>query len=463
MSDSLRVPPSDPEAEMSVLGAMLLGGGSGLEEALALLSPEDFYRPANGAIFRVASGLSARREPLDLVTVKSAIETEPGLLEGVGGLAYLMQLAEFVPSPANLIHYARIVKQKATLRRMIELASELASAAYASPGEEAAAALIEKAEREILALRPQAPGTGPGRALEIAAELFEEIEARHKAGGGLIGYSCGFPSLDYYLSGLVAGNFYILAARPSMGKTSAAVNMAASLVRDGGRVAFFSLEMSKTELVENLLTAEAPIDGHRLRLGNLSEDEWGKLAGGRLLDAVTLRLFIDDSPSLTPAYLRSACRKLVSSGGPLDAVFVDYLQLMSGGGAGREENRVIELTHISRSLKLLARELGVPVIALSQLNRKVEQREDKRPMLSDLRESGALEQDADAVIFLYRPSYYARKEEASEATEHGRFEPDETEFIVAKNRKGQCGVARLGFVPAYRRFFELTSREEPCQ
>jgi replicative DNA helicase len=460
---SQRVPPSDPEAEMSVLGAMLLGDLARAEEAAAMLSPSDFYREANGRIFQTMSGLLARREPLDFVTVKSAIETESGLLEAVGGLAYLMQLAEFVPTTANLIHYARIVKQKATLRRLIELSGELAGAAYASPGEEAAAALIERAEREILALRPQAPGTGPRRALEIAAELFEEIEARQAAGGGLIGYSCGFPSLDYYLSGLVPGNFYILAARPSMGKTSAAVNMAASLVRDGGRVAFFSLEMSKSELVENLLTAEAPLDGHRLRLGNLSEADWGKLAGGRLLDAMTLRLFIDDSPSLTPGYLRSACRKLVSSGGPLSAVFVDYLQLMGGGGDGREENRVTELDHIARGLKLLARELDCPVIALSQLSRRVEQREDKRPMLSDLRDSGGLEAAADAVIFLYRPSYYARKEEASEATERGRFEPDETEFIVAKNRKGQTGVARLGFVPAFRKFVELTRREESVQ
>jgi replicative DNA helicase len=455
-----RLPPQDIEAEMSVLGALLLGDTPRSEEAAAILKPEEFYRDAHGRIFRAMSGLLARREPIDIVTTKNALDAE-GILDAVGGLGYLIQLGEFVPTTASLPHYAKIVKQKATLRRLIELAGEVAGQAYLNPDEAAATALIEHAERAILALRPTAPNSGPRRALEIASELFEEIEARQAAGGGLIGESTGFPALDWFTSGLVPGNLYIVAARPSMGKTSAAVNLAASVVRSGGRVAFFSMEMSASELVENVLTAEAPVDGHRLRQGRLSGEEWGRVSG-RVLDDVTLQLYVDDSTQVTPAYIRAACRKLVAGGGPLSAIFIDYIQLMGGGGSAEwgAGERVAEVSHITRGLKLLAREFNVPVIALSQLNRKLESREDKRPMLSDLRESGSIEQDADVVLFLYRPSYYARKEEASEETERERFEPDETEFIFAKNRKGQTGVARLGFIPAYRRFVPFSSRDD---
>jgi replicative DNA helicase len=440
---------------MSVLGAMLLGDATATEEAAELLSDADFYRPAHGRIFRSMQDLCQRREPVDIVTLKTALETE-GILDAIGGIGYLIQLGEFVPTTASVLHYGEIVKKMATLRRLIEMAGEIAGLAYART--ESVESLIDRAESQIFALRPDAKNAGPRRAVEVASDVFDAIEARQAAGGGLIGESTGFAPLDWYTSGLQAGNLYLIAARPSMGKTSAAVNIAASLARDGGRVAFFSLEMSAEELVENVLTAEAPIDGTRLRLGNLSGAEWATVASPRMLDEVTTRLIIDDTAVVTPGYMRSACRKMARRYGPLSAIFVDYIQLMTTGGDGA--NRTEELSQISRALKLLGKEMDCPVIALAQLSRRVEQREDKRPMLSDLRDSGGLEADADVVVFLYRASYYARKEEASGETERDRIAADPTEFIIAKNRKGATGMAKLGFKRAYRKFVELSDRED---
>lgn len=455
-NNRFRVPPQDIDAEMSVLGAMLLGNETRCMESAEILEPADFYRGGNGVIYQAITGLMALREPVDIVTVKDALTTS-GMLEHIGGVEYLMQLAEFVPSSANARHYAKIVKHKSTLRRVIAFADEASAAAYTDPDEEATAALIERIERQVLGLRSSAENKGPRRMVDIAGELFDKVEARQLSGGGLIGESTGSTALDWYLSGLVPGNFYIMAGRPSMGKTSAAVSIALNLVRQGGNVVFFSLEMSEEELVENAITTEAKIDGHALRIGLLSEGDW--VSAQRALDRTGFGLYVDDNQAATVGYIGNACRRLTATYGRLSAIFVDYIGLMGSGDGQDGENRNLEISEISRGLKKLARELGVPVVALGQLNRGVEKRENKRPMLSDLRDSGSLEQDADVVIFLYRPSYYAPKEAASESTERQRFQEDPTEFIIAKNRKGQTGTARLGFIPAYRAFVDIDPEE----
>lgn len=449
-----RLPPQHIDAEMSVLGAMLLGDKTRSEEAAEALCPADFYREAHGRIFASFCRVLRKGEPLDIVTANDALTSE-GILEAVGGLSYLIALGEFVPTTASLPHYCRAVKRCSTLRRIIATAGELAGAAYLSPDDEGTAALVESAERQVLALRSDRTDGGPRRALDGMNDFLDAIEARQKAGGGLIGASTGYAALDWYTAGLQPGNLYLLAARPSMGKTSAAISIAMNLTRQGGTVAFFSLEMSEGELLENATSTEGMIDGHRMRLGTLTGEEWGRVR--RATEHFGERLWIDETSTMTAGYIASSSRKIAAQTGGLTAIIVDYLQLIETGGTGA--NRVVELDAVSRALKQLSKEMNCPVIALAQLSRKVEMREDKRPMLSDLRESGGLEQDADVVIFLYRPSYYARKEAASEATERERFKPDPTEFIVAKNRKGQTGMARLGFIPAYRKFVEVAEEE----
>lgn len=441
----LRTPPHDIQAEQAVLGAMMLGDGAA-DVGLELLTRNDFYRDVHAHIFDGMEALRVRSEPVDAVTLKDELH-RTGILERIGGIAYLIQLGDAEFTTANLAHYARIVREKATLRRLIAVCGSLATLAYA---EEETAALLERAEREMFALRPRDANPTRRPLQELLSAELSDIEARGKAqNGGITGLPTGFPCIDRKLSGLQRGDFLLLAARPSVGKSALASCIAANVTKGGGTTLFFSLEMSGPEITQRILTAESRVDSHAVRTGQLDERGWEWLLSGvqRLWDG---HCFIDDNTQITPGYLRSECRRVRAEHG-LDLVVIDYLQLMNGGGDGRAgENRNAELSQISRSLKLLAKEFDVPVLALSQLSRAVEKRENKRPLLSDLRDSGSLEQDADVVMFLHREGYAGDKPDESGSSNPAR--PDPTELIIRKHRKGPTGTVNLLFLPQFARF-----------
>lgn len=444
---------------MAVLGAMMLGDRGAVERASEILSPEDFYRDIHGAIFDAMRVLSEKDEPIDIITLKDELNRMEAL-EQVGGVAYLMQLAEIEFTTANIAYYANIVQEKAILRRLIEASSSIANLAYSETEE--INELVDRAERTIfeVARRRDSQGFAPLRPLLNTA--FENIDSVYHDRGITTGVDTGFLDLNYMTSGLQDGDLIILAARPSMGKTSLALGIGqnASLFADK-TVAVFSLEMSKEQLVQRMICSEARVDAHRLRTGYLQDDDWNHISEAvqRMWDA---RLFIDDSTDMSALEMRAKCRRLRAEHG-LDLVVVDYLQLMRG--SGRNDNRNEEITQIARGLKSLARELRVPVIALSQLSRAVERREDKRPMLSDLRESGSIEAEADLVMFIYRPAYYERKQLMSQeekddkeesAAPGGEYENvEEAEVIIAKHRNGPVGTVKLAFIPKFARFDNL--------
>ncbi len=449
---------------MSVLGAMMLGDRSAIERATEMLARDDFYRDAHGRIFEAMVALTERDEPVDLVTMKDELSRR-SILDGVGGIAYLMQLADFVPTAANLHYYAKIVAERALLRRLIETSTQIAGLAY--QGTEDIDGLVDQAERAIFNVARKSRNDGFMPLRPLLTEAFERIDTLYHERGVVTGVDTGFDDLNYMTSGLQSGDLVIIAARPSMGKTALTLNIGQNAaLRANKSVAVFSLEMSKESLVQRMICSEARVDAHRMRTGYLHDEDWSRLAEAvqRLWDC---SLFIDDTTDMSALEMRAKCRRLRAEHG-LDLVIVDYLQLMRGHSKNNE-NRNQEITEIARGLKSLARELEVPVIALSQLSRTVERREDKRPMLSDLRESGAIEAEADIVAFIYRPAYYARKESVSATSEEkadieaggtGEYSGEEAEIIIAKQRNGPTGTVKLSFQPKFARFENLAQFRE---
>jgi len=436
--------PHNLEAEEAVLGSLLIDPDA-IFRVAPFLSPEDFYREKNGWIYRAILDLHERREPADFVTLCDELERR-GQLEEVGGAAYITSLINAVPTAINVEYYAHIVERTALRRRLLKAAGEIASLAYEEA--EDIEEVIDRAEQTLFSVSERRVARELVPIKQVLREYYDRIDYLYQHRGELIGVPTGFTKLDKLLGGLQRSDLVIIAARPGVGKTSLVLSIAQNAARKyGQRVALFSLEMSAEQVVQRMVSAETGIDSHRLRLGDLRDEEWPRFvqATGVLSEAP---IFIDDTPAISALQLRTKARRLHAEHG-LDLIIVDYLQLMRGDY--RAENRVQEISYLSRALKSLARELNIPVIACSQLSRAVEQRQDKRPILSDLRESGALEQDADVVIFIYRDEIY------NPDTEY----PNIAEVIVAKHRNGPTGRVPLFFKKELAQFLEVeTMREE---
>lgn len=439
-----RTLPHNLEAEKCVLGAILIDNPS-FNQAAEVIDAQDFFRDAHRRIFEKMVGLSERSQPIDPVTLKDEL-VRTGELDEVGGPAYVASLTDGVPRSANVEYYARIVKEKATLRKLISSATEVLARAY--DAEEDADDLLDEAERSIFQIAEHRLRTGFVPLSQLVNSGYELIEKLQEHKGLVTGVPSGFTDLDEMTSGFQPSDLIIVAARPSMGKTSLVLNIALHCASEAKRtVGIFSLEMAKEQLFMRMLTSEARVDAHRFRGGFLGEQDYDRLvaAFARLHDA---KVFIDDTPSAGILEMRAKARRLKMEHG-LDLIVVDYLQLMQG--RGKFENRQQELASISRSLKILAKELQVPIIALSQLSRAPESRSDHRPQLSDLRESGALEQDADVVLFIFREDMYAVEGERSPDTE------GTAELIIGKQRNGPVGTVRLAFLKQYTRFENLAA------
>jgi replicative DNA helicase len=437
------VPPQNLDAEESVLGAMMLSPGA-IGAVSEALSAADFYRESHAKIYRAALGLYGRGEPVDAITLVDELERR-GDLADVGGKVRIHELAALVPAASNAGHYARIVREMATLRGLIRAGSEIARLGMDRDGDEATE-LVDRAEQIVFDLSQSRVSGDFSHIEELLKESFERITALYESAADITGVPSGFRDLDKLTSGFQPGNLVILAARPSMGKSGLALCMAANLaVRAEVPVALFTLEMSKTEVTQRLMCSEAKVESQRLRSGSLAPDDWPRLTAAcdRLSKAP---IFVDDTGSITLMEIRSKARRLKMREPSLGLIIVDYLQLMTSGST--VENRVQEVSQISRSLKVLARDLDVPVLALSQLSRAVEQRHDKRPILSDLRESGSLEQDADLVLFIYRDEYYA-----------GDESPDKglAEVHLAKHRNGPTDTIKLSFLRRFAKFADLAA------
>ncbi|MCA1026623.1 MULTISPECIES: replicative DNA helicase [Cytobacillus] len=437
-----RLPPQNIEAEQAVLGAIFLEPSS-LTMASELLIPEDFYRAAHQRIFNVMLKLNDKGEAVDLVTVTEELNAAK-MLEDTGGVTYLSELAASVPTAANIEYYAKIVEEKSILRRLIRTATDIAQDGYAR--EDEVESLLGEAEKNILEVSQRKNAGAFHNIKDVLVRTYDNIEVMHNRKGDITGIATGFAELDHMTAGFQRNDLIIVGARPSVGKTAFALNIAQNVaVKTQENVAIFSLEMGAEQLVMRMLCAEGNIDAQRLRTGSLTDDDWGKLtmAMGSLSNA---GIFIDDTPGVRITEIRSKCRRLKQEHG-LGMILIDYLQLILGSGRSGE-NRQQEVSEISRSLKALARELQVPVIALSQLSRGVEQRQDKRPMMSDIRESGSIEQDADIVAFLYRDDYYDKESE----------DKNIIEIIIAKQRNGPVGTVQLAFVKEYNKFVNLEKR-----
>ncbi|MBQ1876129.1 MAG: replicative DNA helicase [Selenomonas sp.] len=434
-----RVPPQNLEAERSVLGAMLIRKEA-ITEVQEILRADDFYRESHKIVFAAMEELVRRSEAVDLVTLAEELRKEEQL-EKVGGMPFITDLANAVPTAANVGFHAKIVKEKADLRRLIDAATQIAGMAYEDAQD--VPVIMDEAEKQILAVADTQQQNGFEPLKRILVRTFEHIDTLYESKGGLTGLSTGFHDLDAMTSGLQASDLVLVAARPSMGKTAFTLNIATHAGLEGHTVAFFSLEMSKEQLMQRMLCSEGGIDSQRLRTGQLQDDEWTKLVetADRLNRAP---IYIDDTAGITVMELRSKARRLKAEHG-LDLIVIDYLQLMQGKPSKNSDNRQQEISEISRSLKALARELNVPVVALSQLSRSVESRQVKKPMLSDLRESGSLEQDADIVMFLYREDYYDQETENKNITE----------IIIAKHRNGPIGHVDLYFQKEFTKFRDL--------
>ncbi|WP_425059406.1 Replicative DNA helicase [Sporomusa carbonis] len=437
-----RVPPQNVEAEQSVLGAMMIEREA-ISKVSELLRPEDFYREAHRLIYSAMLELFNKNDAVDLVTVVEVLRRNEKL-EPAGGIAYVSALANSVPTAANVMYHARIVEEKALLRQLINTATHVATMGYEA--NEEVAVIMDKAEKMILEVSNRKAGQEFASIKNIIFDVFDKVSELYASKGGITGLPTGFKDLDKLTSGLQPSDLILIAARPSMGKTAFVLNIAQHVaIKEKQAVAFFSLEMSKEQLVQRMLCAEAPIDAQRLRIGELENNDWDKLvrAADRLAAAP---IFIDDTAGITVMEMRSKARRLKIEH-DLKLIIIDYLQLMQGGSGGsRSENRQQEISEISRSLKALARELKVPVIALSQLSRSVESRQLKKPMLSDLRESGSLEQDADIVAFLYREDYYEPETERKNITD----------VIVAKHRNGPVDTVQLFFHKQFTKFSDLS-------
>jgi len=440
-----RVPPQNLEAEQSTLGSMMIDKLA-VERVTEILKPDDFYREAHQRIYSAMWHLAERGEPVDLVTLTDELRSR-GQLDAVGGVSYLTTLLDAVPTAANAEYYARIVEERAILRGLINAAAEITQMAY-EPGEDVGA-VVDRAERAIFAVAQRRVGKTFRSIGDLAIEAWERLSQQSE--GGLVGVPTGFRDLNAQTAGFQPADLIIIAARPSVGKTAFALNLAVSAARASrGPVAIFSLEMSDLQLAMRMLCSEARVSAHRLRAGAARDEDWAELAAA--LDRLAeLAIYIDDSSDLTPLQVRAKCRRLAASHG-LGMVVIDYIQLMSAHG--RAENRNQELSIIARSLKAMAKEFNVPVVALSQLSRAVERREDKRPVLSDLRESGAIEAEADLVAFLHRPGYYDRPDERGQKDSA----VENVEVIIAKHRNGPTGVVKLGFIREFASFVEVEKR-----
>jgi replicative DNA helicase len=433
-----RTPPQDVAAEQSVIGAMLLSKDA-IADVVEFLREADFYRPAHQLVYGTILDLYGRGEPADAVTVSAEL-TRIGELGRVGGAPYIHTLVASVPTAANAGYYARIVQERAVLRRLVEAGTRIVQMGYAGDGD--VDMIVDRAQAAVYDVTDKRNSEDYLSLLEIMPGTLEEIEAIASRGGVLAGVPTGFAELDALTNGLHPGQMIIIAARPAIGKSTVGLDLARSAsIRHGLTSAIFSLEMSRNEIAMRLLSAEASIALNHLRAGTMSDGDWQKLA--RKMGAVSgAPLFIDDSPNMTMMEIRAKCRRLKQRH-DLRLVVIDYLQLMSSGK--KVESRQQEVSEFSRALKLLAKELQVPVIAISQLNRGPEQRTDKRPMMSDLRESGSLEQDADMVILLHREDAYERESPRA----------GEADFIVAKHRNGPTSTVTVAFQGHYSRFVDM--------
>lgn len=437
-----RIPPQNIEAEQAVLGAMLIEREA-ISKVAEILKPEDCYREAHRLIYNAMVELFNKNDAVDMVTVIEYLRKEDKL-EAAGGIAYVTSLANSVPTAANVLYHAKIVEEKALLRQLINAATNIAGMGYEAS--EDVTDIVDQAEKLILSVSSRKMGGEFTPIKSIIFDAFNKIEQLYASKGSITGLSTGFKDLDKLTAGLQASDLILIAARPSMGKTAFVLNIAQHVgIVQKKAVAFFSLEMSKEQLVQRMLCAESAIDSQRLRIGELEAKDWTKLVSGadRLSAAP---IFIDDTAGITVMEMRSKARRLKIEHN-LSLIIIDYLQLMQGSGKGKgSENRQQEISEISRSLKALAREIHVPVIALSQLSRSVESRQVKKPMLSDLRESGSLEQDADIVAFLYRDDYYNPDSENKNITE----------VIVAKHRNGPVDTVQLFFHKQFTKFSDLS-------
>ncbi|HSO02611.1 MAG TPA: replicative DNA helicase, partial [Gaiellaceae bacterium] len=436
------VPPQNLEAEESVLGAMLLSPVA-VGTVSEILDAADFYRESHAKVYRGALALWAKGEPVDAITLVDSLE-ERGELEQVGGRARIHELAALVPATANAAHYARIVREMATLRGLVRAGSEIARLGQERPGE--TTDLVDRAEQIVFDLAQQRVTSDFAHIEGLLKESFERIMHLYEAGADVTGIPTGFKELDKLTSGFQPGNLIVIAARPSMGKSALALQMAQNLaVRNDIPVALFTLEMSKSEVTQRMMCSEAKVESQSLRTGKLKPEDWPRLTAAcdKLMKAP---IWVDDTGSITMMEIRSKARRLKSREPNLGLIIVDYLQLMTSGS--NSENRVQEVSQISRSLKVLARDLEVPIVALSQLSRAVEQRHDKRPILSDLRESGSIEQDADLVGFVYRDEYYNGEESDSQGI---------AELILAKHRNGPTDTIKLSFLKRYAKFTDLAA------
>ena len=437
-----KVPPHDIEAEQAVIGSMLTDSDA-VTSAIEVLKSEDFYREDNKEIYEAILNLYNRSEPIDIITVKAELESM-GKFEKVGGLEYLAELPDKVPTTANAMKYIKIVEEKSTLRRLIKTANEIIELGY-SPTEEVDD-IMEGAEKKIFNIMQEKNQKGYSPLKDVLVESFTKLEELYNRKQHITGVPSGFIELDYRTAGFHGSDLVLIAARPAMGKTAFALNIATyAAVKANIPVAVFSLEMSKEQLVNRILCSEAMVDSNKVRTGKLEEDDWTKLAEaiGPLSEA---EMYIDDTPGINIMEIRAKCRKLKLEKN-IGLVVIDYLQLIQGTnkrGGSREQ----EISEISRSLKILAKELNIPVIALSQLSRAAEQRPDHRPMLSDLRESGAIEQDADIVMFLYRDDYYNEDSEKKNIAE----------VIIAKHRGGSTGTVELLWLGNYTKFVNIEKR-----
>ncbi|MDG2988460.1 replicative DNA helicase [Latilactobacillus curvatus] len=460
-----QVPPQNNEAEQAVLGAVFISGDA-LVEAMEYVTADDFYRKAHRLIFETMVELNERGEGIDAVTLKSALDAQ-NQLEDIGGIGYLAELAEAVPTAANVVYYAKIVSEKAMLRRLIQTAQNIVAKGYAQ--DEDVTDILDTAEKEIMDVSERQNKAGFKSISDVLTSSIEQIDKLYQNEEDITGLSTGYRDLDKITAGLHEDELIILAARPGVGKTAFVLNIAQNIgTKTNENIAIFSLEMGAEQLVNRMLCAEGSIDANHLRTGQLDELEWQNLivAMGSLSKA---NIYIDDTPGVKMAEIRAKCRRLAKEKGGVGLIVIDYLQLIEGSG---QENRQQEVSAISRQLKKLAKELRVPVIALSQLSRGVEQRQDKRPVLSDIRESGSIEQDADIVAFLYRDDYY-RDEPGEDGDDFGGGNPPapapqrsddadvgEVEVIIEKNRAGARGTVKLLFVKTFNKFSSISYADQ---
>lgn len=439
-----KVPPHDTEAEQAVIGSMLTDKDA-IISAIEVLKEEDFYREDNKTIYEAILNLYNRAEPVDIITLKAELSSM-GKLEAIGGLEYLAELPDKVPTTSNVDKYIKIVEEKSLLRSLIKTANDIIKLGYDETQD--VEFLMDQAEKKIFDTIQSRNQKGYSSIKDILVDTFTQLEQLYNQKQHITGVPTGFADLDYKTAGLHGSELILVAARPAMGKSAFALNIATyAATRGNAPVAIFSLEMSKEQMVNRILCSEAMVDSNKVRTGKIDDEEWGKLAdaSGILSES---KIFIDDTPGISIMEIRAKCRKLKLEQN-IGLIVIDYLQLIQGSGK-RGASREQEISEISRSLKILAKEINVPVIALSQLSRAVEQRPDHRPMLSDLRESGAIEQDADIVMFLYRDDYYNEESEKKNIAE----------VILAKHRAGSTGTVELLWLASYTKFANIERYRE---